>query len=109
MARTLRKTAYMATVGTAFVGLLMLSVSRSYLSDGRFTETLWHRTCLSYGVSPEWAWGDILGAKDFGTAAFVQSRNVRKPGCTPGFLAKSTGKPRRAATWLAGAIPIRGC
>jgi hypothetical protein len=31
MARTLRKTAYMATVGAAFVGFLMLSVSRSYL------------------------------------------------------------------------------
>jgi len=59
MARTLRKTAYMATVVAAFVGLLMLSVSRSYLSDGRFTETLWHRIFLSYGVSPEWPFGNV--------------------------------------------------
>src|SRR5262245_53553325 len=45
--------------------------------------------------------GHSRGGNRFRHSGFVQSRNARKPGCTHGFLAKSTGKPRRAATWLA--------
>jgi hypothetical protein len=59
MTRSLRKLATMVAVGIAFVGLLVLSVSSSYLTDGRFTETVWHRIFLSYGVSREWPFGNV--------------------------------------------------
>src|SRR5262249_30634259 len=59
MRRRLLKMAYAATIAAASISILMLSVSRSYLSDGRFTETVWHRIFLSYGVSPEWPFGNV--------------------------------------------------
>jgi hypothetical protein len=57
--RTLRKAAYMTIVGTAFVGLLMLSVSKDYLRNGRFTETVWHRIFVSLGLNPAWPYGNV--------------------------------------------------
>jgi hypothetical protein len=57
--RTLRKATYMTIVGTAFVGLLMLSVSKDYLRNGRFTETVWHRIFVSLGLNPAWPYGNV--------------------------------------------------
>src|SRR5262249_50283696 len=52
--RIVRKATYMAIVGVAFIGVLMLSVSKDYLSAGRFTETVWHRIFVSLGYNPAW-------------------------------------------------------
>jgi hypothetical protein len=57
--RTLIKVAYMTAVGTMFVGLLLLSISRSYLTEGRFTETLWHRITLSLFLNPNSPYGKV--------------------------------------------------
>ena len=57
--RTLRKATYMTIVGAAFVGLLMLSVSKDYLRNGRFTETVWHRIFASLGLHPAWPYGNV--------------------------------------------------
>jgi hypothetical protein len=57
--RLLRKAVYLLIVATAFVGVLMLSVSKSYLTEGRFTETVWHRIFVSLGLSPAWPFGNL--------------------------------------------------
>ena len=57
--RVLGKTAYLAVTSAVFMGCLMLSVSRSYLSEGRFTETLWHRIFVSLDLNPDWPFGNL--------------------------------------------------
>jgi hypothetical protein len=57
--RLLTKAGYMVVVGFVFVGVLMMSVSRGYLADGRFTETVWHRIFVSLGLSPTWPFGTL--------------------------------------------------
>jgi hypothetical protein len=57
--RTLRKAAYMTIVGAAFVGLLILSASKDYVRNGRFTETVWHRIFLGLHVNPAWPYGNV--------------------------------------------------
>lgn len=56
---TLLKAAYITIVGATFVGLLMLSVSRTYLAEGRFTETVWHRITLGLFLNPNWPYGKL--------------------------------------------------
>lgn len=57
--RVLGKAAYLTLTSALFVGCMMLSVSRSYVSEGRFTETLWHRIFVSLALNPEWPFGDL--------------------------------------------------
>jgi hypothetical protein len=57
--RIIRKTAYMAIISAVFVGCLMLSVSRTYLTEGRFTETVWHRIFVSLQWNPAWPFGNL--------------------------------------------------
>jgi hypothetical protein len=57
--RMLRKAAYMIIVGAAFVGLLILLVSKDYVGNGRFTETVWHRIFLGLHVNPAWPYGNV--------------------------------------------------
>jgi hypothetical protein len=49
----------MVVISLVFVGILMMSVSRGYLADGRFTETVWHRIFVSLGLSPTWPFGNL--------------------------------------------------
>ncbi len=62
--RILGKAACIALVGALFVGVLMLSASKTYLKDGRFTETVWHRIFVSIGLSPEWPFGNLRSIYD---------------------------------------------
>jgi hypothetical protein len=57
--RVLREAASMTLVAAACVGFLMLSVSKNYLSEGRFTETVWHRIFVSLGINPFWPYGNL--------------------------------------------------
>jgi hypothetical protein len=59
IARAWTKAASAALVAGAFIGILALFTSKTYLSEGRFTEIIWHRVFLSLGVSPEWPFGDL--------------------------------------------------
>ncbi len=52
--RLLHKAIAMSAVAILFVGLLMLTVSSSYVREGKFTEVVWHRIFLSIGTNPSW-------------------------------------------------------
>jgi hypothetical protein len=54
-----KKAGLMALVGAAFAGILMMSLSREYLSHGRFTETVWTRVVVSLGMHPDWPYGNL--------------------------------------------------
>lgn len=60
----LGKAAYMALIGAAFVGVLIMSFSRGYLSEGRFTETVWHRIFVGLGMNPAWPFGNLREVYD---------------------------------------------
>jgi len=62
--RILRRLAYMAVAAAVFVWVLILSVSETYVIEGRFTETLWHRIFVSFGLSPEWPFGNLREVYD---------------------------------------------
>lgn len=64
MARAFTKAALGAVVAVAFVGILLLSVSTTYASQGRFTETFWHRVFVSLGLSPSWPFGNLRQVYD---------------------------------------------
>jgi hypothetical protein len=57
--RILRISGYFVIIGVAFVSILMLSVSKGYLREGRFTETVWHRIFVSVGLNPAWPFGNL--------------------------------------------------
>ena len=57
--RILRISGYFVIIGAMFVSILMLSVSKGYLRDGRFTETVWHRIFVSVGLNPAWPFGNL--------------------------------------------------
>lgn len=59
-----RKAAFMALVGAAFVGILMTLFSREYLSQGRFTEVVWTRVVVSLGMHPAWPFGNLREVYD---------------------------------------------
>jgi hypothetical protein len=57
--RILHISGYFVIIGAAFVSILMLSVSKGYLREGRFTETIWHRIFVSVGLNPAWLFGSL--------------------------------------------------
>jgi hypothetical protein len=64
LARLTNKAAAMVLIAAAFVGILVLSLSKDYLKAGRFSETIWHRVFVSLGVSPEWPFGNLSDVYD---------------------------------------------
>jgi hypothetical protein len=64
VARLTNKAAAMVLIAAAFVGILVLSLSKDYLKAGRFSETIWHRVFVSLGVSPEWPFGNLQQVYD---------------------------------------------
>ena len=82
--RTLRKVTYIIIVGAAFVGLLMLSVSKDYLRNGRFTETVWHRIFLGLHMNPAWPYGsvrDLFDCKRFIPQGILQGADDQNAHC----------------------------
>ena len=59
VAHLVNKAAAMLLVAAAFVGALVLFLSKDYVKAGRFSETIWHRVFVSLGVSPEWPFGNL--------------------------------------------------
>ena len=64
LARLTNKAAAMVLIAAAFVGILVLCLSKDYLKAGRFSETIWHRVFVSLGVSPEWPFGNLREVYD---------------------------------------------
>ncbi len=64
VARLTNKAAAMVLIAAAFVGILVLSLSKDYLKAGRFSETIWHRVFVSLGMSPEWPFGNLQQVYD---------------------------------------------
>lgn len=75
--RILGKAGWMTVVGALFVGVLMVSASRTYLDQGRFTETVWHRIFVSLGLSPQWPFGDLRSVYD--CTAYIPEGLVNGP------------------------------
>ncbi len=77
-----RKASAMALVGVMFVGILIASFSREYLSQGRFTETVWTRIVVSLGMHP-------------GMAIWQPARSLRLHGGHPPWV----GQWHRGPKW----------
>jgi hypothetical protein len=54
-----RKALTIGVVGIAVLGVIMVSMPRQYLTDGRFQPQIWHRITLSLGANPYWPWPGV--------------------------------------------------